>query len=149
MKKAIGVLSVLLLVFLMVSCGTTQADIDNQFRGVYDKYQGDIILDGAQTYTVAQGDTLSKIANHRYGAGHGYFFPLIMLASKDVVLDPDLIEPGMQLTIPDLQANLDNPTARSKIKLFLLDIAGIYEKKGDDPRSVRLKEELTKLSNTL
>jgi hypothetical protein len=115
-------------------------DISEAFEMVYDTYRPDLILDGAETYLVVKGDTLSAITKKHYGVTNGYFFPLIMLASSEVVLDPDLIEPDMTLTIPNLQRNLDDPKAREKIRSFLTDIAGVYEQKGSPITQKRLLE---------
>jgi hypothetical protein len=52
-----------------------------------------------------------------------------MLASSDVVLDPDKIEPGMNLTVPDLDRNLNDPKARKSLKNFLVEIADIYDRR--------------------
>jgi LysM repeat protein len=87
-----------------------------------------------------KGDTLSAISRNNYGGKNGYYFPLIMLASSDVVLDPDLIEPGMKLTVPDLQKNLGDDYARGKLKNFLNEIAGIYNKKGRTETRDRLRD---------
>ena len=51
-----------------------------------------------QTYTVVQGDTLSKIAQHFYG--HANEWRRIFEANRDVVKDPDRIFPGQKLKIP-------------------------------------------------
>ena len=88
-----------------------------------------IILDNAQKYTVVRGDTLSAIAVRHYGSGKGYFFPLIVMASANVVSDPDLIEPGMDLTVPDLKSNLDNPDTKKIIKEFFNKTATMYNNK--------------------
>jgi hypothetical protein len=107
------------------------------FETVYNKYESKLILDGATDYVVNPGDTLTKISRGKYGAGKGYFFPLIMLASTDVVQDPDLIEPGMNLSVPDLQRNLDDPGARQAMKEFFIDIAEVYEwKSANDEHTV-------------
>ena len=54
---------------------------------------------GGQTYTVKAGDSLSKIAKHFYGdAGK---WKKIHAANADKIPNPDLIHPGLQLTIPD------------------------------------------------
>jgi hypothetical protein len=70
------------------------------------------------------------------------------LASNETILDPDLINPGMKLVIPDLQKNLNNNDAREGIKAFLLDVAAVYEKK-----TVRwapaINRELIKLAASL
>jgi nucleoid-associated protein YgaU len=54
---------------------------------------------GTQTYTVQRGDSLSKIAKQFYGdAGK---WKKIHAANSDKIPNPDLIHPGLQLTIPD------------------------------------------------
>jgi hypothetical protein len=65
-----------------------------------------------------------------YGPDYAYIFPIIMVASRDIVTDPLLIEPGMKLTIPDLKENID-PKNRMQISFLLGDFSGIYSKKGD------------------
>jgi hypothetical protein len=52
-----------------------------------------------RTYTVAPGDSLSKIAKNFYGnAGH---YMKIFEANKDTLSDPDKIKVGQELIIPD------------------------------------------------
>jgi hypothetical protein len=106
---------------------------------VYEQHSGSLILDGAKTYTVIRTDTLSKITKKNYGSENGYYFPLIMLASQDVVKNPDFLLPGMKLTIPNLQKNLNDPGARQKIKEFLNEIAGVYDTKGQTLMRNRLR----------
>jgi hypothetical protein len=112
---------------------------------VYETYSNDLILEGAKPYTVARTDTLSKITRAHYGGRNGYFFPIIMLASRETVTDPDLIEPGMVLTIPDLQKNLDDPGAKAKMKEFLNEIAGVYDRKGQPT----IRDQLRALASSL
>ena len=50
------------------------------------------------TYTVAKGDTLSKIAKEHYGKASKW--PLIFDANRDQLNDPDRIRPGQVLKIP-------------------------------------------------
>jgi len=54
---------------------------------------------GSQTYTVKAGDSLSKIARPFYGDGAKW--KKIHAANADKIPNPDLIHPGLQLTIPD------------------------------------------------
>jgi hypothetical protein len=96
---------------------------------LYDKYESRLILDGAGRYVVQPNDTLSNIARSQYGQSNGLYFPLIMLAN-DILTDPDVIEIGMDLTVPDLQRNLDNANSRQALKDFLREIAAIYQRKG-------------------
>ena len=87
----------------------------------------DLILTGAETYIVVRGDTLTKIARSKYR--NGFYYPLIMMAPGNAIRDQDLIVPGMRLTIPRLQPNLDDPKARASMKRFFLEIASITERK--------------------
>ena len=50
------------------------------------------------TYTVKAGDTLSKIAKHLLGDANAY--PAIFDANRDQLSDPDKIQPGQVLKIP-------------------------------------------------
>lgn len=143
MKKTFFVLTGLAAFMCVFSCASTdeftQEKANSAFEKVYDTFRDGLILEGAKTYTVVQGDTLSAITRGNYGGKNGYFFPLIMLASSDVVLDPDLIEPGMALTIPDLEKNLNDVQARKKLQEFLEQISRIYDKKGREEIRDRLK----------
>ena len=53
----------------------------------------------ARTYTVRKGDSLWKIAKQFYGKGSAW--PRIHEANKDVIHDPDMIQPGWTLRIPE------------------------------------------------
>ncbi len=53
----------------------------------------------AKTYTVKAGDTLSKIAKQHYGNANLY--TKIFEANKDILRDPDKIQPGQVLKIPE------------------------------------------------
>jgi len=52
-----------------------------------------------RTYTVVQGDTLSKIAKHQYGEANKW--RRIYEANRDLIKDPDLIYPGQSFRIPE------------------------------------------------
>ena len=54
---------------------------------------------GGRTYTVAAGDSLSKIAKNFYGNAGQYM--KIFEANKDKLSDPDKIKPGQELVIPE------------------------------------------------
>lgn len=58
----------------------------------------------AQTYTVQSGDSLWKIAKNHYGDGAQYM--QIYYANRDKISDPDKINVGWELTIPN--ANQSN-----------------------------------------
>lgn len=53
-----------------------------------------------QTYTVVGGDSLSKIAKHFYGDASKWH--AIWEANKATIKNPDLIQIGQTLTIPNL-----------------------------------------------
>jgi nucleoid-associated protein YgaU len=53
---------------------------------------------GHRTYTVKSGDTLSKIAKEHYGNSGDYM--KIFEANRDVLTDPNTINPGQTLKIP-------------------------------------------------
>ncbi len=54
------------------------------------------VAEGATTeYTVKSGDSLSKI-----GQAHGVSWQAIFEANKDIIKNPDLIQPGWKLKIP-------------------------------------------------
>ena len=53
----------------------------------------------ARTYTVAAGDNLSKIAKRFYGDANKW--KRIFEANRDTIKNPDLIQPGQGLKIPD------------------------------------------------
>ena len=54
---------------------------------------------GRRTYTVAAGDSLSKIAKNFYGNANQYM--KIFEANKDKLSDPDKIKVGQELVIPE------------------------------------------------
>jgi hypothetical protein len=141
MKAKNAIIISLVLMILLAACRTTGSSTgtaapeseltadQQELADLYDKYEGRLILDEAGSYVVQSGDTLSRIARGRYGEANGLYFPLIMLANE-IVTDPDVIEIGANLTIPDLQRNLDNSNARQALKDFLREIAGVYQRKG-------------------
>jgi LysM repeat protein len=53
-----------------------------------------------QTYTVVQGDSLSKIAKRVYGKAS--LWRKIYEANQDQIKDPDLIFPGQLLRLPEV-----------------------------------------------
>jgi nucleoid-associated protein YgaU len=52
-----------------------------------------------RTYTVQKGDSLWKIAKAMYGKGSDW--TRIHEANKDLIHDPDVIQPGWTLRIPE------------------------------------------------
>ena len=53
-------------------------------------------------YTVASGDTLSKIAETNYGHGNADKYDVIFQANRPMLSNPDKIYPGQVLRIPPL-----------------------------------------------
>jgi len=121
---------------------------------IYGTVRTSLDLTGAQEYTVVSGDTLTHITRRFYGtltnvgnagAQNGFYFPIIMAASNHQIVDPDLIEPGMRLLIPDLQRNLNNQNSRRAIQQALRDVALLYVQKGHNETS----DGLNRLANSL
>ena len=81
------------------------------FSGVQGIVRGEGLPPEARTYTVAKGDTLSHIAKAHYGKASKW--RAIFDANRDLLDDPDKIQPGQVLTIPaidlDGDGDLDDP----------------------------------------
>ena len=155
MKKFLFCL-VIVLAFSALSCQSgpkiegevTQQKVNDVLSQIYNSYRSKLDMTGAQDYTVVSGDTLTQITRKYYGdlgdvgaAGpnNGFYFPVIMLASDSDIVDPDLIEPGMKLKIPDLKKNLANSISRKAIKDCLNDVAYVYNRKGNSSTESGLK----------
>jgi hypothetical protein len=117
----------------------TQEKVNQALKQIYSAYYSELDLSGSQSYTVEKGDTLSQITRRYYGnlsdvgtagTSNGFYFPIIMMASGNTIVDPDLIEPGLKLTIPDLKKNLAESGARKAIKDCIKDVSYVYNKKG-------------------
>jgi len=126
MKKFILTAALIISVMLTVSCKSVPKDADEQYKNLYDANTG-LDLAGAGVYTVKAGDTLSDISRNAYY--NGFYYPVIMLASQGVVINPDKICPGMVLTIPDLERNRANGKSRKSIKNCLYGFADIERAK--------------------
>ena len=131
-----------------ISGEVTQEKVNDVLHQIYSAYRGKLDMTGAEDYTVERGDTLTQITRKFYGnladvgaAGpnNGFYFPVIMMASDSSIVDPDLIEPGMKLKIPDLKRNLASATSRKAIKDCLNDVAYVYNKKGNSATEGGLK----------
>ena len=64
-----------------------------------------------RTYTVAAGDSLSKIAKKLYGDANQW--NRIFEANRDTIKNPDLIHPGQVLKIPDVESKGGDIMART------------------------------------
>jgi len=126
MKKVLLAAVLIVSIMLAVSCKSTPKDMDDRYRNLYDANTG-LDFTGAGTYTVKSGDTLSDISRHAYN--DGFYYPVIMLASRGVVINPDKIKPGMVLTIPDLERNKANADSRRSMKNCLNGFASIEKTK--------------------
>jgi len=125
MKKTVLAAMLIISVMLVVSCKSTPKDAT--YIKLYDANTG-LDLTGAKNYTVKPGDTLNDISRNFYD-GDGFYYPIIMLASRGVVVNPDKIMPGMELTIPDIERNKANANSRRSMKNCLNGFADIERKK--------------------
>jgi hypothetical protein len=166
MKKNVLFCLAVLVAVVTISCASTPAEpnveVETELQAIpteeaafIDAYQAvlPLIMDGAEHYTVKEGETLTKIARAKYGRGNAFFFPLIMAASNNEemvdIVDPDKIEPGMNLAIPNLDANRGNPEIRARIKTLLLTVADIYKDRPETRWSSELIDGLTTAANSL
>ncbi|CAN5625110.1 hypothetical protein BH18ACI3_BH18ACI3_09190 [soil metagenome] len=96
--------------FLRIHGTAPSEDVKKQLWDEYNRIDpeyrtGDLVLDietggmggpaSGTTYTVQSGDSLSKI-----GAKHGVSWQKIYEANRDKISDPDKIQPGQVLTMP-------------------------------------------------
>lgn len=150
-KKLSIIVSILavLLTFAAVSCKSadfSDPEVSNAaFKLVYDNYFQLLNLEGSKAYTIQAGDTLSAIAKANYGDDKGYFFPMIMLASSAVIKDPDYIQPGQELTIPDFDKNLGSTQSKAVMAPYFRDIANVYRNK----ENITVEKELKKIADAL
>ena len=144
MKKAVFYMVLLLCFFALFACATAKPAAPGAAAPPPRRARA-LVLDGAEIYTVTRSDTLSEIARTKYGAANAFYYPLIMMASRDLVEDQDLIEPGTVLTIPKIQPNLNDARARASMKKFFLEVADITEREHKRPKDAA---GLRKLANT-
>ena len=139
MKKLLLAMTLVLSIILVMGCASAQKPKEEPVPPppapvVVEKPKdvvvddGNLVLDGAKSYTVARGDMLSTISAAHYN--NKYHFPLIMMASGNAIKDPDVISPGMKLTIPDLKKNLDKNGTKKRMKEYYNDVANMYDKRG-------------------
>jgi len=92
--------------FIKIEGSAPSAEVKQQLWDEYgridpDYRSGDFVLDisapeaAENTYTVQSGDSLSKI-----GSKYGVSWQAIFDANRDKLDDPDKIQPGQELTIP-------------------------------------------------
>ena len=159
MKKIVLLALSLVAMFGMISCATTstmdpaaqkQAAINKSFDQVYSSHAGDLVMDGAKNYTVKKGDTLTSITKTFYAGDdvNGYYFPIIMLASRNVVSDPELITPGMKLTIPNFEKNIKDKAVAKKMSSFFRDLTSVYRQK-DTPAAADILPHLIEIADLL
>jgi len=141
MKKNVvfGLLIIALSILVFAGCGSAPAPKPEPAPTPVAEQPKGLVLDGAGNYTVVRGDTLAEIAGRRYGESNMYYFPLIRLANANVVTDPDVIEPGTNLIIPDLQRNLNNDGAKTLLKADMQAVAGQYDRQSKPNAAAKLR----------
>ena len=75
----------------------TYNKIDPDYRSADVVMNIEVALGVLREYTVENGDSLSKIAK-----SYGVSWQDIFEANKDIISNPDLIQPGWKLKIPTL-----------------------------------------------
>ncbi len=84
----------------------TKADFGNVRASVNStEFTTDRIETPHRTYTVVSGDSLSRIALQVYGKASRW--PAIFEANRDQLSDPDRIQPGQVLKLPDIDDQSD------------------------------------------
>jgi len=101
--------------------------------------RGHIVLDNAQYYTVRRGDCLIFIAKRFYGSEKGNYFPFIIAGTEEKIEDPDEIEVGQKLTIPDLKAAVSTEESKNYVKQTFYDVADKYDAKGKSGMAAQLR----------
>ncbi|MCQ2579749.1 MAG: LysM peptidoglycan-binding domain-containing protein [Treponemataceae bacterium] len=101
--------------------------------------RGHVVLDNAQYYTVRRGDRLILIAKRFYGSEKGNYFPFIIAGTEEKIEDPDLIEVGQKLTIPDLKAAVSTEESKNYVKQTFYDVADKYDAKGKPGMAAQLR----------
>ena len=101
--------------------------------------RGHVVLDNAQFYTVRRGDCLIFIAKRFYGSEKGNYFPFIIAGTEEKIEDPDEIEVGQKLTIPDLKAAVSTDESKNYVKQTFYDVADKYDAKGKSGMAAQLR----------
>ncbi|MGC8766324.1 MAG: LysM peptidoglycan-binding domain-containing protein [Brevinematia bacterium] len=70
--------------------------------------QKQVKVETYKSYTVKKGDFLSKIASRLFN-GEYWWWPKIFTLNKDKIKDPDLVEVGTELNLPNLKKNSNEP----------------------------------------
>ena len=109
----------------------------DRYWNVYNRYSSNLDLTGAERYTVVRGDQLRLIAEKYYG--NQLYYPVILLASRDVIVHPDELEIGMVLIIPNLQRNLNNASSRQAIKDIILEVSEMRRSEGQTDAANNLR----------
>lgn len=60
-----------------------------------------------KTYTVAKGDNLWKIAENAFGSGYNW----VDIASENGIINPDILNEGQKLSIPNVEPKLATVTS--------------------------------------
>ncbi len=85
--------------------GSSRPDFSNVQGGFRTSGQDITPAATERSYTVASGDSLSKIAKNHYGRSNKW--RAIYDANRDQLDDPDLIHPGQVLRIPAIDLDGD------------------------------------------
>ena len=154
MKKTILIPGVFLFVcsiFAFYSCKTTsEAAIEDQVQITQEMEK--VPAQDKEEKTVYNELDLTNSKKHKvlkyYGDDKGYFFPLILDASKEYISNPEVIIPGMILIIPDLDKNITDSYRKEYVKNILLETSDLYKTK-KTYFSNKISTELRKTAESL
>jgi hypothetical protein len=86
--------------------------------------------DNMRIHRAKPKESLSSIARQYYGAKNARFFPILMLATG-AIDDPDKIEIGQLIAVPDLMINRLHNSTSPTIRQYFYHVATLYAQKGD------------------
>jgi len=101
----------------------------NVYAEVLSKCSPSINAQKAKVYQVAKGDTLLSIAKKFYGDDKGAYFPLIALASANLMSGSTELSVGHYIIIPDIDTNISASKNKKAVRKYFQDTAARYQKK--------------------
>jgi nucleoid-associated protein YgaU len=92
----------------------------------------------AVVYVVTGKEGLMTIARQYYGSENVWYFPLIYYANRTIINNPDSLQKGTNIIVPDLDASKNNTVYAEQIKDFFRQTADYYYRTGRRPLGDRI-----------